>query len=117
MSKDTLAPLDLTASVTFRHTESTAAIKNYAIEKVTQRISKYVHGAATANIILSVEKLDQLAEVHLVAKGLDVVAKATTNDLYSAIDKLTDTLEAQLRKIKDKTVSHRGHSELEQAEL
>jgi putative sigma-54 modulation protein len=117
MSKETLAPLDLTASVTFRHTESTAAIKNYAIEKVTQRVAKYVHGAATANIILSVEKLEQLAEVHLVAKGLDIMAKATTNDLYSAIDKLADTLEAQLRKIKEKSLSQRGHVELEQAEL
>ncbi len=111
MSKDQ-APLDLTVSVTFRHTDSTAAIKSYAIDKVTQRVSKYVHGTATANIILSVEKLDQLAEVHLVSKGLDLVAKSSNTDLYAAIDKLVDMLEAQLRKNKEKTVSHRGQVEL-----
>ena len=111
MNKETVA-LDLTVSVTFRHTESTAAIKNYAIEKVTQRVSKYVHGTATANIILSVEKLDQLAEVHLVSKGLDVVAKSSNTDLYASIDKLVDTLEAQLRKIKEKTLSHRTQAEM-----
>lgn len=111
MSKDH-AGLELTVAVTFRHTESTTALKTYATDKITQRVVKYVHGVATANIILSVEKLDHFAEVHLVSKGIDVVAKATTGDLYSAIDKLGDTLEAQLRKIKEKTVSHRGQAEL-----
>ncbi len=111
MNKDQ-TPLDLTVSVTFRHTDSTAAIKSYAIDKVTQRVAKYVHGTATANIILSVEKLDQLAEVHLVGKGLDLVAKTSNTDLYAAIDKLVDTLEAQLRKNKEKTVSHRPQVEL-----
>ncbi len=111
MSRDQVA-LDLKVSVTFRHTESTSAIKNYAIDKVSQKISKYVQGSATANVILSVEKLDQLAEVHLVAKGLDIVAKSSNADLYAAIDKVADIIEAQLRKNKEKTSNHRTQLEV-----
>lgn len=102
---------ELKVSVTFRHTESTDSLKKFAIEKITHKINKYVHSPATVHIILAVEKLDHFAEVHITGKNIDMVAKATTGDLYSAIDKLVDTLETQLRKHKDKQVTSRHHVE------
>lgn len=107
MGKDKRMNSELIVSVTFRHTEATDSIKNYASEKITQRIKKYIRGTANAHIILTVEKLEHFAEVHVTARNLDVVAKVSTGDLYSAIDKLVDTLEAQLRKHKDKQVRSR----------
>ena len=101
----------LAISVTFRHTEATEALKKYATDKVSQRVKKYIHGVADVQIVLVVEKLDHIAEVHVRGKGVDAVAKAVTGDLYSAIDKLVDVLETQLRKHKDKMVTQRHHVE------
>ncbi|HMO18701.1 MAG TPA: ribosome-associated translation inhibitor RaiA [Oligoflexia bacterium] len=101
---------ELNVSVTFRHTDPTEALKKYSTDKVIQRVSKYFHSSGDIRIVLSVEKMDHLVEVHLVGKGIDLVAKATTEDLYSSIDKVVDILEGQLRKQKDKVVkSHRSH--------
>ena len=115
MNKDvnaTNGSTGLTVSVTFRHTESTESIKKYAIDKVTQRIQKYIHTTLDAHIILSVEKLDHSVEVHLTSKNIDQVSKASTGDLYSAIDKVVDVMEGQLRKHKEKQITQR-HQALE----
>ncbi len=93
--------------VTFRHTESTEALKNYAIEKITHCLQKYINGEADAQIILAIEKRDQIAEVRVRSKNHEVDCKAVTADLYAAIDKVVDTVEGQLRKQKEKLRSHK----------
>lgn len=93
--------------VTFRHTEPTEALKNYAKEKITHCLKKYINGEADAQIILAVEKRDQIAEVRLRSKNHEVDSKAVTADLYAAIDKVIDTVEGQLRKQKEKLRSHK----------
>ncbi len=97
--------LDLNISVTFRHTESTPALKSYAQEKVTHCLKKYVSGGAEVQVILSVEKRDHTAEVNVHSKVYNLSGKASTSDLYAAIDKVIDTLDAQLRKQKDRLVT------------
>lgn len=57
-----------------------------------------------AQIVLLVEKRDHVAEVIVHSKGHDVTAKATTGDLYSAIDKVVDTIDGQLRKQKERQI-------------
>jgi putative sigma-54 modulation protein len=100
-------PVELNLSVTFRHTESTAALKSYAEEKLTHCLEKYLHGPADVHMILSVEKRDHTAEVTLHSKSYDIVATGTTTDLYAAIDKVIDNLATQLRKKKEKIQSHK----------
>jgi len=104
---------EINVSVTFRHTESTPALMSYAIEKITHCVTKYVGYETNAHVVLSVEKRDHIAEVQVHSKGHDAAGKAVTGDLYSAIDKVTDTVEAQLRKQKDKQLSHQKHQGLE----
>ena len=99
----------INVSVTFRHTESTPALKNYAVEKITHCLSKYVSGESEAHIILSVEKRDHTAEARVHSKRYDVDGKATTGDLYSSIDQVCDTLGVQLRKQKERQVNHKHH--------
>lgn len=96
-------------SVTFRHTESTPALKAYATEKLTHCLKKYVIAETETHVVLAVEKRDQSAEVTLHFRGQDVTAKAVTEDLYSAIDKVVDLIATQIRKLKEKQVS-RAHS-------
>lgn len=96
--------LDLNVDVTFRHTESTPALKSYAIEKVTHCLARYLSAHAEVHVVLSVEKRDHIAEIHLRSKGHDAEVKAQTDDLYSAIDKMVGILDTQLRKQKERMV-------------
>ena len=93
-------------TVTFRHTDPTDALKAYAIEKLSHVLAKYhVDLSAEIEVILSVEKRDHQVEVNSRSMGFDVHVKAITEDLYSDIDKVVDTLESQLRKQKDKLIT------------
>ena len=97
-------------AVTFRHTESTDALKAYAIEKLTHVIQKFSAYDTEASVVLSVQKLDHTAEVTLHSKVFDAKATATTHDLYAAIDKVSDNVETQLRKQKDRLTDHKHQS-------
>jgi putative sigma-54 modulation protein len=94
---------DVKVSVTFRHTEPTDALKRYAEEKI-HRLGKYFSQPLDAHVVLSVESKErQSAEVELHAHGTMIHGKEQTEDLYSAIDLVTDNLKRQVRKQKDKT--------------
>ena len=96
--------VSINVSVTFRHTESTPALKAYATEKITSCLEKYVNHDSEVQIILLVEKRDHIAEVIVRSKGHDASAKGITDDLYSAIDKVGDTIDGQLRKQKERQI-------------
>jgi len=98
---------EINVSVTFRHTEPTDALKSYVEEKLNHYLHKYIHHPTDVHVILSVEKRDHMAEAILHSKNYDLRAKATTEDLYSAIDKLVDNISAQLRKQKEKKTEHK----------
>ena len=108
-------------TVTFRNTESTPALKAYAVEKVANVLKKYAQHAIDVHVVLSVQKRDHIAEVKISAKGssmFDVTAKAVTEDLYSSIDKVMDTVQSQLRKKKEKVVdSKQCCSELSSSDI
>ena len=92
-------------SITFRHTEATEAIKSYVNEKLGHSVRKFIHGGnISASVVLEVEKKDHTAEIKLHHGEHDLALKASTSDLYSAIDKLASSLEVQLRKQKEKQV-------------
>lgn len=98
---------NVNVTVTFRHTESTPALKAYAIEKISHCVKKYVQHDAEAQVILIVEKRDHIAEANVRSKNYDVTSKAVTEDLYSSIDKVVDTVETQLRKQKERATDHK----------
>jgi putative sigma-54 modulation protein len=57
-------------------------------------------------VVLSVQKLKQKAEITLHVKGKDIYADADDTDLYAAIDALTDKLDRQVLKYKEKVSDH-----------
>ncbi|MCC6220401.1 MAG: ribosome-associated translation inhibitor RaiA [Deltaproteobacteria bacterium] len=99
--------VSINVSVTFRNCDSTEPLKAYAIDKVQSCLKKYVNGPTDARVILSVQKRDHSAEVIVHSKGYDVSGTETTADLYSSIDKVVDNIVSQLRKQKEKLVSHK----------
>lgn len=98
---------EIAVTVTFRHVESTPALKQYAEEKITHSLQKFINHETSVHIILAIEKDDHIAEAKFHSKVYDIFGKAVTGDLYSSIDKLVDNLESQLRKQKDRIANHK----------
>lgn len=108
MEKDSGSP---EITVTFRHTDPSPALRQHAIEKLTHCLKRYGVSDGDVHVILSVEKRDQTAEIKLHSRNFEVSGKATTEDLYSAIDRMVETVDVQLRKQKDKHISSKHQAE------
>jgi putative sigma-54 modulation protein len=87
------------------HVEVTPAIREYVTSKLDRVIRHFDH-VTSVQVIFSVDKLVQKAEVTLHVKGKDIFADATDADLYAAIDKLVDKLDRQVVKHKEKVTDH-----------
>lgn len=91
-------------AITFRHLESSDAIKAYAEEKIG-KLQKFLHRPMQANITLSVEKNYQVVEVKVSAGGEHFEAKESSENMYASIDRVTDKLQSQMLHAKDAKVS------------
>ena len=103
-------------NITFRHVEPSAALKDYAVEKV-DRLKKYFDGLVEGHVVLGQEKIRHLAEVTLQANGLRINAKEENADFYSAIDNVVDKLERQLVRYKEKLKRHKPLTNRERRSL
>jgi putative sigma-54 modulation protein len=92
--------------VTFKHLEPTEAIKKYAETKIS-KIEKYLSNIIEAHVVLSMERIQHkesgVASIKLIAKNITINAQEESPDIYAAIDLLTDKVEAQIKKHKEKT--------------
>ena len=89
-------------SISGRHIDVTDPLKTYVEEKLRKLERHYDH-ITNVHVILSVEKLKQRAEATIHISGAEVFADADSDDLYAAIDKLTDKLDRQILRHKEKT--------------
>ncbi|MBW1975017.1 MAG: ribosome-associated translation inhibitor RaiA [Deltaproteobacteria bacterium] len=88
-------------SVTFRNMDPSEDVKAYVEEKIG-RVKRYLLEPIEANVVLNAEKFRHIAEVIINANGIRINASEETEDIYSAIDLLADTVEAQIKKQLDK---------------
>lgn len=93
-------------SITFRNTEATEPLKNYASEKIGNSIRKFSHQDTEAHLVLLVEKNRHIAEVSMHMDGADFKGTEESADLYASIDALAHSLTQQLRKHKEKLTKH-----------
>src|SRR3989337_3131744 len=89
-----------------RHLEVTSALKSYAEEKL-KKFDRYLSQITEAVVTLTVEKYRHKAEVLLKVNGLLIQAEGVTGEIYSSIDEVVEKLEKQVKKYKEKMVSHR----------
>jgi putative sigma-54 modulation protein len=87
------------------HLDITDPIRDYVTAKLSKLERHYQHINSVA-VILSVDKLVQRAEATVHVSGAELFANAEHEDLYAAIDSLSDKLDRQLIKYKEK---HRDH--------
>lgn len=93
-------------SITGHHLDVTDALRAYILEKV-ERIEGHYDKITQVNVTLSVEKYNQIAEATLRVPGNDIHADSTKEDMYAAIDDMTDKLDRQVRHYKRKQTDHR----------
>ena len=93
-------------SVTFRNTEGENWHKEYVDDRL-RKMKKYIDRPVEAHVVLSVEKFRNVAEVNLMADGLNVNAKEESKDMHLAIDNAIEKIERQLKKHKEKIRGHK----------
>ena len=92
-------------TLTGNHVELTDPLREYVNTKM-ERLERHFDIIQNIHVILSVEKLRHKAEATLHINGGNLFADSEQQDMYAAIDALTDKLERQVRKHKEKMTDH-----------
>lgn len=94
-----------------RHLTLTAAIHSFVAEKVSH-LEQLTDRIIAAHVVLlhdETKTRKYIVKVHLAVPGPDIHAEDAEDDLYAAIEKVTDKLSQQIRKRKTRIVDHRKH--------
>jgi putative sigma-54 modulation protein len=92
-------------NISGHHVDVTQPLREYVLSKL-KRVERHFDHLISAEVILSVEKLEQKAEATIHASGANLHAEAVNGDMYAAIDLMMDKLDQQTRKHKDKVRDH-----------
>jgi len=97
-------------NISGHHVDITDALRSYVSDKLGKLERHYDH-MTNVYVVLSVEKLQNRAEATIHVSGGEIFADADCDDMYAAIDALTDKLDRQLIKHKEKVVNrHHGRT-------
>jgi len=95
-------------NVSFRHMDASPSIQQYASDKLSHVVGKYVHGEdIDSQITFSVERFWHIVNFTLSVNGLTVKSSEKTEDMYSSIDLALEKVERQMRRYKSKIRNHR----------
>ncbi|PKM22243.1 MAG: ribosomal subunit interface protein [Gammaproteobacteria bacterium HGW-Gammaproteobacteria-14] len=96
-------------NISGHHLDVTDALRDYVNEKFT-RLERHFDNITSIQVILSPEPKTHKAESTIRITGGELFATAEAADMYAAIDLLTDKLDRQILKHKEKSVSRQhGH--------
>ncbi len=93
-------------TVTGRHFDVTPNLRHY-VDVRLQRMHRILANIDKAHVTLEAEKRGHRAEILLRVSGHDFAVKDTAEDAVSAMDRVADKLEKQLRRFKDKRTTAR----------
>ena len=94
-------------NISGHHVEVSAPLKEY-VQTRLEKLERHYDQITNVQVTLEVEKQRQKAEASLNIRGSQIHADAIHDDLYAAIDLMTDKLDRQLLKHKEKSVD-RAH--------
>ena len=92
-------------SVTGHHIDITDSLRSY-VESKFERLERHFEHITNIHVILTVEKERQKAEATVHVNRGNLFAENEQEDMYAAIDGLTDKLDRQLKKHKEKLTDH-----------
>jgi putative sigma-54 modulation protein len=87
------------------HVEITQALRECVNTKLA-KLERHFDHINNVHVVLTVEKLNQIAEATVHLNGTEVHAKAQNSDMYASIDSLVDKLDRQILKYKGKITQH-----------
>ncbi len=102
-------------SITGRHLELTPAIREYVHSKLS-RVGRRFDNVIDSQVLLSTERLQHTAEVTMRLPGKDLHCAASDENLYAAIDLLSDKIDRQVIKYKTKAHNH-AHEAVKRQEI
>ena len=93
-------------NISGHHIEVSEALQNYVNLKL-EKLTRHFDQIGNVQITLSVEKERHKAEASMNVKGAQLHADAELDDLYAAIDLMSDKLDRQLLKHKEKNIARK----------
>jgi putative sigma-54 modulation protein len=88
-------------NISGHHVDVTPALREYVNNKL-ERLNRHFDQITNTHVVLTVERSRQSADATLHVAGADIAASAESEDMYAAIDDLTDKLDRQIIKHKEK---------------
>ena len=88
-------------NLTGHHIDITAPLRDYVNQKF-DRLERHFDNMTNAHVVLTIEKLQHIAEAKINLSGGEIFATAQHEDMYAAIDALVDKLDRQVIKHKEK---------------
>ena len=92
-------------NLTGHHVDVTDSLRDYVNGKF-EKLERHFEHINNVHVVLTVEKLNQIAESTVHLSGSEVHAKAENSDMYASIDALIDKLDRQILKYKGKINKH-----------
>ncbi|HET6604960.1 MAG TPA: ribosome-associated translation inhibitor RaiA [Xanthomonadaceae bacterium] len=91
--------------ITGHQVDVTPALREYVRSKL-ERIQRRFENLIDVHVILTVEKLEHKAEASVLASQRTLYADAIATDMYASIDLMSDKLDRQVVKHKEKLKDH-----------
>ncbi|MBA3238697.1 MAG: ribosome-associated translation inhibitor RaiA [Parachlamydiaceae bacterium] len=92
-------------SILGRHVMVTDAMQQYAIEKI-QKIERFSSRVIDVDIVMDIQKLDHRVDITMKLEQLMVRSTATSDSIYTSMDRAVDKLKAQVRRYKGRIHEH-----------
>lgn len=88
-------------SITARGGKASDRMKKYITDRLARKQRVY-EGVIETEVILSYEKQTQVAELKMKVHNKNLFVKERSDDIYKSIDMALDSVERQIKKIKDR---------------
>lgn len=89
----------MNVSFAFKNFEASDHLKKYARRRM-EKLGRFFGKAAglDVDVVMTVDKYRHRCEVNIGGEGLNINAAETAQDMYAAIDLVTDKLESQIKR-------------------
>ena len=95
-------------TITARGYKAPDRLKQYVTDKMNKK-EKLYEGVFDVDVILSYEKLTQIAEVKMNVANKLIIAKEKSDDIFKSIDLVVDNIERQIKRHKEKQRDHKNN--------
>jgi len=107
MAKPEISPdAGYNLSIVGKHVQITDAIRNYVFDKLA-KVDRLAEHVIDVTVTLDAQKLEQSCSMLMNFIHFQIKVKASTDNMYSAIDRCFDRLMKLVRRYKTKLQSHR----------